>query len=143
MKISLFFAFLLAALFMFSLTLTITAEGGGEQDPDPSTYSLMPQIPLTEEQKAAIKADYAEYFKEKYGETGVSSVTVDDIMIGKHYGPYSGGYALFIWHKEVAWLAVETSEFVAGYEFVYAESLTLLFYKDSKFYELQHMTTKY
>jgi len=98
---------------------------------------LQTQIPLTEEQIETIKMDYVEYFKAEYGEEHVESVTVSDIIVGDYYGPYSSCYSLFISHREVGWPDAITSEFVAGYEFVYPDGQTLTVYKDSSFVNLE------
>ena len=98
---------------------------------------LQTQIPLTEEQIEAIKADYVEYLKEEVGEEHFTSLTVSDIIVGKYYGPYSGNYAIFIKHSEILYHGTVTTKFLAGYKFVFANSQTLIIYNNSSFIDLE------
>lgn len=105
-----------------------------ENQPETNEYIPKTRIPLNEEQIKEIKSDYIEYLKEN--EAHVKSLTVSDIIIRKHYGPYSGCYALFISHsRHYDFVLLDAS--IGGYDFLFSNNQPLLIYKNSTFVDLE------
>ena len=100
-------------------------------------YVLNPQIELTEEQLETIKADYVEYLRTTVGEEHFTSLTVSDIYVNKYFGPYSGCYSLMISHREECFIEALTTDFVAGYKFLYNDGQQLKIYSDHTFVNLK------